>query len=105
MLPFVRNIFSSSFLLIPFFVENYNAILFLVNFDKEPLFLAVPKILFLFIFFLIILNVPRWLPVTPYVSLLQESKSSHITSKIPGLTDILNRFIIFPGFQNIAINV
>ena len=56
----MRNIFSSSFLIIPFFVENYNANLFLVNFDKELSFLIIPKFLFLFI-----PNVPRWLPVTP----------------------------------------
>ena len=67
MLPFMRNIFSSSFLIIPFFVENYNANLFLVNFDKELSFLIIPKFLFLFILFLFIPNVPRWLPVTPLV--------------------------------------
>ena len=67
MLPFMRNIFSSSFLIIPFFVENYNANLFLVNFDKELSFLIIPKFLFLFILFLCIPNVPRWLPVTPII--------------------------------------
>ena len=61
----MRNIFSSSFFLIAFLVENYNANLFFVNF--EPSFLIIPKILFPFILFLIIPNVLRWLPVTPLV--------------------------------------
>ena len=62
------------FLFIPshffFFVENYNANLYLVNFDKESSFLIIPKILFIFILFLFIPNVLRWLPVTPQMNLI-----------------------------------
>ena len=44
--------FSFSFLFILLFVENYRTNQFLVNFDKEPSFLIIPKILFLLILFL-----------------------------------------------------
>ena len=50
--------FSFSFLFILLFVENYRTNQFLINFDKEPSFVIIPKILFLLISFLSVPIVP-----------------------------------------------